>query len=291
MLEPFLKWPGGKRWLVSHAEIFPCDYRRYHEPFLGSGAVYFRLAPSRAILADANVELVNAYEQIRDNNSSVERLLSRLQRRHSVPLYYHVRSMRPKTPLNRAVRFIYLNRTCFNGMYRVNRAGQFNVPIGTKRLVEYSVGHLRQIATRLRTARLAVADFESTIDGAKSGDFLYVDPPYTVMHNTNNFIKYNASLFSWSDQVRLASTLERAARRGVSVMLSNADHGSVRELYHGFGYHYRIERLSVLAASSRHRRQTSELLVTTYQIAPADLPPVMSHLPAGQRARSKSRID
>ena len=168
--------------------------------------------------------------------------------------------------IEQAVRFLYLYRTCFNGIYRVNLKGDFNVPIGTKDLVEYPKNYLQEIANCLRYASIRVADFEETIDKASFGDFVFVDPPYTVMHNNNNFLKYNASLFSWADQERLAATIKRATRRGAAIMVSNADHQSVRELYADFGNHYRVNRSSVLAADSLHRRKSTELLITSYEL-------------------------
>src|SRR5208337_1136432 len=131
--------------------------------------------------------------------------------------------------------------------------------------VAYPENYLQGIANCLRHASIRVADFEKTIDKAAVGDFVFVDPPYTVMHNNNNFLKYNASLFSWSDQLRLASAIKRAARRGAAIMVSNADHRGVRELYRDFGNHHRVNRSSILAANSLHRRQTTELVITSYE--------------------------
>jgi DNA adenine methylase len=265
MTEPFLKWPGGKRWLVQkHGALFPSTFSRYIEPFLGGGAVFFHLLPAKAVLADANAELINVYNAIRRHPDAIDKGLRLLHEQHSHQLYYRIRSARPTDAIERALRFIYLNRTCFNGMYRVNKKGEFNVPMGSKELVEYPNGFLRAIAKHLSTATLKVADFEETIDSAGKGDFVFVDPPYTVMHNNNNFIKYNASLFSWEDQVRLSSAIKRAAARGADIMLSNADNHSVETLYFDFGQHHRIVRSSVLAAESEHRCLTSELLITTY---------------------------
>lgn len=267
MPEPFLKWPGGKRWLVQqHATLFPSSYRRYLEPFLGGGAVFFHLLPASAVLSDTNPELINAYESLQQFPVLIGRRLRSLQKQHSKELYYRIRATLPTTALERAVRFIYLNRTCFNGIYRVNRNGDFNVPMGSKNLVEYPEGYLQTISNCLSKASLHTADFENIINRADRDDFVFVDPPYTVMHNNNNFIKYNDRLFSWSDQLRLASALMRAASRGVKLMLSNADHHSIRELYREFGNHYRINRSSVLAAEASHRCQTTELLITTYPL-------------------------
>jgi DNA adenine methylase len=267
MLDPFLKWPGGKRWLVNQYDhLFPSKYNRYLEPFLGGGAVFFYLTPAKAILSDSNRELVNAYQCIKKYPDKIERRLASLQKAHSESAYYRIRGMQPKDALERAIRFLYLNRTCFNGIYRVNLKGNFNVPIGTKDLVEYPGDYLRNIANSLRGASIKTSDFEETIDKAKVGDFVFIDPPYTVMHNNNNFVKYNAKLFSWADQVRLASAIKRAARRGAAIMISNADHRSVRQLYADFGTHNSVERASILAADSLHRRKTTELLITNYDL-------------------------
>ncbi len=267
MLDPFLKWPGGKRWLVRQCgPMFPLQYRRYLEPFLGGGAVFFHLAPQRAVLSDTNIDLVNAYQCLKKHVKVIEKRLLDLQHKHSKTLYYRIRATRPTGAIEQAVRFLYLNRTCFNGIYRVNLRGEFNVPIGTKNLVAYPEGYLQGIATCLRHASIRIADFEETIDEAAAGDFVFVDPPYTVMHNNNNFVKYNANLFSWADQRRLVSAVKRAARRGAAVMISNADHQSVRELYSDFGTHHRVNRASVLAADFLHRRKTTELLITSYQL-------------------------
>jgi DNA adenine methylase len=267
MRDPFLKWPGGKRWLVhQYASLFPLQYRRYFEPFLGGGAVFFHLTPRRAVLADTNSELVNAYQSLKKHAQVIEKRLADLQRKHGETLYYRIRATRPTNAIDQAVRFLYLNRTCFNGIYRVNLRGEFNVPIGTKDRVAYPEGYLQEIAACLRHASIRVADFEKTIDEAAADDFVFVDPPYTVMHNNNNFVKYNANLFSWTDQIRLVSAVRRAAQRGAAVMISNADHQSVRQLYRDFGTHHRVDRTSILAADLIHRRKTTELLVTSYQV-------------------------
>ena len=267
MVEPFLKWPGGKRWLVhQYGTLFPSQHQRYLEPFLGGGAVFFYLTPHRAILSDTNRDLVNTYHCLKEHAKTIDKRLSDLQHKHSKTLYYRIRAMHPTAVIDQVVRFLYLNRTCFNGIYRVNLKGDFNVPIGTKDLVEYPKHYLQEIANCLCHASIQVADFEVTLDKAAFGDFVYVDPPYTVVHNNNNFVKYNANLFSWADQLRLASAIKRAARRGAAIMLSNADHHSVRDLYRDFGYHYRVNHSSVLAADSLHRRKITELLITSYEL-------------------------
>ena len=265
MIEPFLKWPGGKRWLVSrHIDLFPKKYKRYFEPFLGGGAVFFSLMPSQARLSDLNTELVNAYKCLKCNHEEIERGLAHYQRRHSSDFYYKIRGERPSDPIKRAIRFLYLNRTCFNGIYRVNLHGVFNVPIGTKTTVNFETGYLGTIAASLKKATIEVCDFEQAINEAEEGDFIYVDPPYTVAHNNNGFVKYNARLFSWPDQARLAKALKSAGARDVLVMLSNADHPSVRALYDGFGQQRTLSRQSVLSGDSSFRRSATELLITNF---------------------------
>src|ERR1035441_7301490 len=147
MIEPFLKWPGGKRWLVhQYPSLFPLRYERYIEPFLGGGSVFFHLAPSRAILADTNPELINAYRCLKKDAEAIQRRLAGLQCKHGEKFYYSIRASRPTSNMEKAVRFLYLNRTCFNGIYRVNLKGDFNVPIGTKDVVAYPRDYLQGIA-------------------------------------------------------------------------------------------------------------------------------------------------
>jgi DNA adenine methylase len=265
MIEPFLKWPGGKRWLAArHLHMFPKTYGNYIEPFLGGAAVFFSLSPKEAFLSDTNGELINAYNRIKLDWAKVEQRLAILHKKHNSDFYYRVRKEDPTDPIARAVRFLYLNRTCFNGIYRVNKEGKFNVPIGTKDEVSYENGYLEKVAKALKNARIRKRDFAVAIGKAKEGDFVFIDPPYTVMHNNNGFVKYNAQLFAWKDQARLATAVKNAAMRGAQIMMSNADHTSVRDLYAGFGAHYTLSRSSVLAGDPGHRRNATELLITNY---------------------------
>ena len=265
MIEPFLKWPGGKRWLTSrHLEMFPKTYGKYIEPFLGGAAVFFALSPEDAYLSDANAELINAYNRIKTGRLKIERSLARYQKKHDSEFYYKVRNRRPKDPIARAARFLYLNRTCFNGIYRVNKEGNFNVPIGTKDTVSFEDGYLENVEKALKNARIRTRDFAIAIGNANKGDFVFIDPPYTVMHNNNGFVKYNAQLFSWADQARLATAIKAASTRGAFIMMSNADHASVKALYNGFGTHHTLTRSSVLAGDPGYRRNATELLITNY---------------------------
>lgn len=259
---PFLKWAGGKRWLVATQEsLFPATYQRYIEPFLGSGAVYFYLGPKRAILGDLNAELIETYQAIRDDWRSVVRLLGKHHRSHSKSYYYRVRDQRYRSAVGRAAQFIYLNRTCWNGLYRVNLNGKFNVPIGTKNDVLLDTDNFKTISEQLRLAKLIHSDFEPIINKAERDDLVFVDPPYTVKHNFNNFVKYNEKLFSWDDQVRLKDCLVRAKERGARVIVANAFHESIKKLYRGFGEFITLTRSSIIAASASHRKECEELII------------------------------
>lgn len=261
MIEPFLKWAGGKRWLASSG-VLPAKFTfdRYIEPFLGGGAVFFALSPSKALLSDVNVDLIELYKVMRANPVQMKLALDIHQSLHSKEHYYTVRSDVPTGSLDRAARMLYLNRTCWNGLYRVNRAGQFNVPIGTKTLVTSDADDFLMVSQALQNAEIRNCDFEETVEEAGSGDFLFVDPPYTVKHNMNGFVKYNENIFSWSDQVRLRDVVVAAAKRGAAIMLTNADHECVRELYERDFSYVRLARSSVLSGRSTGRGPTTEAL-------------------------------
>lgn len=264
---PFLKWAGGKRWLTSRVDdevVFP-HYNRYIEPFLGSGAMFFKHQPQSSILNDLNEELIVTYMAIKKDWKKVNQILKKYHRLHSEEFYYQMRSSRPRTVYARAAKFIYLNRTCFNGIYRVNRQGEFNVPLGTKTNVVLPSDDFEQVAKALRKTKFFFGDFERVIDQAMEGDFIFVDPPYTVKHAYNGFIKYNEKLFSWDDQVRLKESLVRASNRGAYIMMTNAYHSSIKSLYWGTGFKKRVVlRNSLIAASGNDRGKYEEYIITNY---------------------------
>lgn len=261
-MEPFLKWAGGKRWLISRpANLFPETINRYFEPFLGGGAVFFHIQPNNGYLSDINPDLINAYQVIRDDWESLHRLLTQYHNRHSKDFYYAIRSQKPRNPVRRAARFIYLNRTCWNGLYRVNRRGEFNVPIGSKNKVLLDDDNFQELSNILHGISIEACDFEVTMDRAQAGDFLFVDPPYTVKHDLNGFIKYNEKIFSWEDQLRLKSAIERALNRGVLILVLNAHHKSIMELYQGIGQMITLERASVIAGAPESRGVCNELAI------------------------------
>lgn len=260
---PFLKWAGGKRWLAKNERrFFPTKFNRYIEPFVGSAAVFFSLAPKKAVLSDLNGRLINTYEEVRDRPDLVLRYLRGFAAKHSTTEYYRQRSISPRSKSKAAAQFIYLNRVCFNGIYRVNLKGEFNVPIGTKTSVLLDTDDFFATSQALAGTILRSGDFEKTVDDAKRDDFLYIDPPYTTKHNLNGFVKYNEHIFRWDDQIRLAAAVRRAHQRGVKIVVSNAFHASVKRLYAEFLDLHEVQRPNVIASQSNKRGITSELIAT-----------------------------
>lgn len=262
-IQPFLKWAGGKRWFVrNHFDLIPKNFNRYIEPFLGGGAVFFHLAPDDAILGDINPDVIAVYEGLKTNWKFIKKSLQYHQRMHCDKYYYQVRDKRTKDPLQQASRMIYLNRTCFNGIYRVNLDGVFNVPRGSKNAVLLDTDDFEAISKRLENATIRLSDFEELIDEAQEGDLVFADPPYTVRHNLNGFIKYNEKLFLWSDQERLAKALVRAQLRGAYIVSTNANHHSVRKLYEDSNFVLKtVSRFSGISASPDNRKQYEELVL------------------------------
>jgi len=183
------------------------------------------------------------------------------QANHSDSYYYDVRSSKPRKPHTRAARFIYLNRTCWNGLYRVNLKGQFNVPRGTKDTVMMETDDFDAISKLLDGGSIVCQDFQKTLSKAGEGDFVFVDPPYTVKHNNNGFVKYNEKIFSWQDQELLKQSINQAVSRGAKVTMTNADHPSIRTLYKDNTEIEILDRLSVISGSPTFRGKVSEVLI------------------------------
>jgi DNA adenine methylase len=212
------------------------------------------------VISDANAELMDSYEAIRQSPARVAELLAAYGRDRDA--YYVIRASRPTDVEERAARLIYLTTLAFNGIYRVNRQGQFNVPYGGRQYPSLGrTGSLEPYASALKTASIMSGDFEAVVTPAKAGDFVYLDPPYTVAHSNNGFLRYNESIFSWKDQERLASVAAELDRRGCLVVVSNAPHSSIRGLYEGFRV-LSASRRSLIAADSTHRQRTDELVFT-----------------------------
>jgi DNA adenine methylase len=237
---PFLKWAGGKTRLISQfAPYFPEHFNRYHEPFLGGGAVFFHLQPEDAVLSDLNGRLVECYRVIRDEPSALMEKLDEHRRRHNHQYFYEARTRfnqaRGMTAVDRAALFIYLNKTCFNGLYRENSRGEFNVPVGSySDPAVYDASLILSVSRVLQGVEIRNEGFESVLARAERGDLVYFDPPYVPVSSTSSFTSYTGAGFDTSLQERLAHVLDELSRRGVYVMLSNSDAPLVRDLYAGW---------------------------------------------------------
>ena len=238
--------------------MVPIDIGSYYEPFLGGGSLFFALRPNRGVLSDLNDRLVETYLSLRDDPLDVITALKQWDNDEAT--YYRVRSSEFKDRIYRSAQLIYLNKTCWNGLYRVNRSGKFNVPFGYHQRQVFNVDHLLDISTALQTAQLRQGDFRTVVKDAKQGDFIYFDPPYTTRHSRNGFLQYNRNLFSWEDQERLGHTAVELAERGCHVVITNASYDPILSLYPGFRYET-VLRSSVLAANPEHRHMTTEFLI------------------------------
>jgi DNA adenine methylase len=254
---PLIKWPGGKRALLNKLFKFvPDNFQTYYEPFFGGGAFFFGLQPENAVLSDANVELIDCYSVVRENPARLVETLKGYE--NSEEFYYKLRAENPHDPIQRAARLLYLTRLSFNGIHRVNLKGQFNVPYGRKTHLEtVDEKQIYTASMALKNTILKSSDFEEITEKAQQKDFIYFDPPYTVAHATNGFVKYNEKIFSWDDQIRLAKHAKKLADRGCKVLISNADHPSIHSLYNDFECEI-IERFSIIAAKSTSRRKITE---------------------------------
>jgi DNA adenine methylase len=259
---PFLRWAGSKRALLHHIiDLLPSAYRTYREPFLGSGSLFFLLQPARAVLSDSCVELIDTFKAVRDGIESIITYLTPLT--PSKETYYAIRSNRSSDHLERAAELIYLNKTCWNGLYRVNSRGEFNVPYGAPKsdgILDASNLRACSHALQPEGVSLRAGDFEEMLNGVEEGDLVFLDPPYVTHHNDNGFIDYNEKLFSWQDQIRLAKLATRLSNQGAHVIVTNAYHGDVLDLYDSFNKRP-IERLSTLASDASKRGQVREAVL------------------------------
>jgi DNA adenine methylase len=276
LLPLFLKWAGGKLQLIEQFEnLFPHNFRNYCEPFIGSGAVFFyvksKLNPNKVILSDTNEELINCFCVVRDKPSELVKLLLNHRKKHSKEYYYSVRSMESSTldSLDRAARLIYLNKTCFNGLYRVNSKGQFNVPFGDYENPSiFDKNVLFQASQLLQGVHLQVMTFEKVLDFAGKDDFVYFDPPYIPLSKTSSFTRYSKSDFSMMEQKRLSEVFRILDSRGCFVMLSNSDHALTRELYRHYEKNTVIVRAKRMINSvGSGRGAINEVVVTNYSVA------------------------
>lgn len=269
-IKPFLRWAGGKRWLVRQLSerLTNLRFNNYHEPFLGGGSMFFNLSSQRgAFLSDLNEDLIETYKVVKSN---AERLITELREyRNSERFYYSVRDKLPKDKVQRAARFIYLNQTSFNGIYRVNLKGVYNVPYGYRKKEFLEADNLRNVSTKLKKANLESIDFQEAIENVKKNDLCFLDPPYTVSHNHNGFIKYNQDLFSLDDQHRLAECIEKIKKKGGLYILSNAAHKTIDKIFGCLDKKIEIKRASLIGGLNANRGEVSEYLFTNIEVLKA----------------------
>jgi len=273
--KPFVKWAGGKRQLISSLEKhFPKKFNKYFEPFLGGGAVLFHLLGKnpdlRCTVSDLNSDLVLSYITIRDK---VEQLVESLERHSSKyfadqqEYYYSVRESLPKSQIEKVSRLLFLNKTCFNGLYRVNSKGQFNVPLG--RYTNPSIvnkENLFSVSKILQSKNIAIRcqDFASILDDAKKDDFVYFDPPYQPVSKTANFTSYTKCEFSYNDLKRLAEICQKLDKKECNVLLSNSNTKEVRRLFSSKWKVIEISANRAINSNSEKRKGHTELLIKNY---------------------------
>jgi len=263
---PIIKYVGGKTKLLPElVKRAPKKFGRYYEPFCGGAALFFHLAPGRAVLSDTNVDLIQLYATISNDVEGVIRQLRRLARDHDEGHYYATRDRWNKAKMSgtaRAATFIYLNKTCFNGLWRVNAAGEFNVPMGRyENPTICNPDALRAAATALASTEVCLVDYREAVADAERGDFVYCDPPYAPASATSNFTSYTAGGFSADNQRELAELARTLVDRGVHVMLSNSDTPFTRKLYRGFT----ISRVTCgrsINSNAEKRGAVNELIIT-----------------------------
>lgn len=262
---PFIRWAGSKQRLLSQlVEHLPAGYRTYYEPFMGAGSMYFALRPTRAVLNDSCAPLVQMYQTVSTSAVEVYDLVTSMDVLDK-EYFYKVRASNPSEPIEAAARFIYLNRAAWNGLYRVNAKGQFNVPYGSPRSANIidkpnlvaAAGQLGGEGTLLMNG-----DFESALSGAGEGDLVFLDPPYASSKKRESFVDYNEKLFSWDDQIRLAACAESLRNVGAHVIVTNAYNSSIREMYPSFTEHALVRRSSLAGKVSQRRPVAESLLVS-----------------------------
>lgn len=267
-IKPFLRWAGGKTWFIDHLEALldGQHFANYYEPFLGGGSIFFSLSVTddAATLSDANTELIDTYISIRDNVEEVIQYFATYE--NTSDFYYKLREKEPTDPFERAARFIYLNHTSYNGLYRVNRKGKYNVPFGKRKSDTIDIEEIRKASRALVGANLLSGDFENRGDVIHEGTLVFLDPPYTVSHNDNGFVQYNQSIFSIEDQARLARYIQFIMDRGAYFILMNAAHNAIREIFADCGRSMLVERQSLIGGKNAKRGLTSELVFTNIEL-------------------------
>lgn len=275
---PFVKWAGGKTQLLSKLEeFFPKQISRYFEPFVGGGAAFFYLISKKnqkfdSFLSDINSELITSYKVIRDNVEELIILLKKHEKEYKkspTDYYYRLRAeIKPINDIERTARFISLNKTCYNGLYRVNKNGLFNVPMGRyKNPLICDSTNLRNINILLNKSNtiMEIGDYKTSLEKAQKDDFIYLDPPYYPISKTSNFTSYTNNGFTNKDQIELSNLFKKLSDRGCRILLSNSDSDFIKELYSEFKeYTISIKAQRSINSNAARRKEHTELIIRNY---------------------------
>ncbi len=262
-VKPCLRWAGGKSWLVKHLDALLPDqgFNNYHEPFLGGASIFLYLEPkNRSFLSDLNRELIDAYIALRDTPKEIIKVLSGYI--NDKETYYYIRDLNPQTETEKAARFIYLNQTSYNGIYRVNLKGEYNVPYGYRNKNFLDREALLAVSKALHGTTIRYGDFDIIRDNLGPGDLVFLDPPYTVSHNDNGFIKYNQKIFSLEDQHRLSELIVHIKEVGAYYILTNAAHSKIEEIFDNGDTRLELSRANLIGGTNAKRGQTTEYVFT-----------------------------
>lgn len=269
MARPILKWIGSKAQLLKYLQpMIPTDYKTYYEPFIGGGSLFFALSPTDAVISDINEELLNVYRMVATNVDGVIAVLKKPAWRNDEATYYSIRALRygALSPTVAAARTIYLNKTCFNGLYRVNQKGEFNAAFGHyKNPCICDEENLHHAANVLKNVRIQCGDYNDIINQrAKEGDLVFMDPPYCPISRTANFTHYTKNRFDWGDQIRVAQTARRLRDKGVYVIATNSANSEIYKLYSDFYIRTVASRRQVSCHADTRKGQ--DVIITSFEI-------------------------
>lgn len=261
-IKSFIRWAGGKSWLVPYVKelIDGLDFNNYYEPFMGGASIFFAIdTPNNSYLSDLNEDLVNAFASIKEDHNEVIAHLKKFE--NDEESFYEIRKSEPREKFERAARFIYLNFNAYNGLYRVNKKGKFNVPYG-RRNASYNFERLAEVKEKLIGAEITCQDFEALKHKIQKGDLIFLDPPYTVSKDDNCFIGYNSTLFSLTDQHRLGDFLDVIKDKGAYFIMTNAAHDTILKIFKERGRMIPRMRNSVIGGKNSYRGKVEEYIFT-----------------------------
>ncbi|GAA4953045.1 DNA adenine methylase [Algibacter agarivorans] len=260
--KPFLRWAGGKKWLLKYLEnmIEMDKYNAYHEPFIGGGSVFFKFSPKTSFISDSNEWLIETYNSIKENPTEIIKYLEKFSKEKED--YYKIRGRNYTNQFKKSAQFIYLNQMSFNGIFRVNLSGKYNVPYGNRSKYNFDCENIISVSSALKNTKIKHSDFSNTIDNVKKGDLVFLDPPYTITHNLNGFVQYNQKIFSLEDQYKLAEMIQEIKNKEAFYILTNAAHKKVKEIFDDTDTLLEISRASVIGGKGAKRGKYSEYLFT-----------------------------